>query len=168
MTRIRVSRSGWRISCRIEDAYGTRFRFTARQSTQPLIVGLPSRAERKLYESLPLDNRNRPAVVAAQTRARCSCPWTKLGESSSVGLRLVDFRPAGGACQARWRDALLATRHEAFVHLDLLDNGADLAVVQAMAGHANPATTASLDRRGEHAKRRVAGLLVVHYVPARL
>ena len=40
-----------------------------------------------------------------------------------------------------------------------LDNGADLAVVQALAGHASPATTARYDRRREDQKCAVAHLV---------
>ncbi|MFP4147829.1 MAG: tyrosine-type recombinase/integrase, partial [Halorhodospira sp.] len=46
---------------------------------------------------------------------------------------------------------------------DLLDAGADLATVSAMMGHADPATTAGYDRRGDRAKRKVATLRQLPY-----
>jgi integrase/recombinase XerD len=46
---------------------------------------------------------------------------------------------------------------------DLLDAGVDLATVQALLGHASPATTARYDRRGENALRQAAGRVHVPY-----
>jgi integrase len=123
-------------------------------------------------------------VVYAPAGARAALrDWIDVrGENSGPlfygvvkGGRLVPRRLAGQAmaviCAARAAEAGIQpfTPHDlrrTFIS-GLLDAGADMAVVQRLAGHEDPATTSRYDRRGEVAKQRAIELVHVPHFQRR-
>ncbi len=115
-----------------------------------------------------LDAVNDWLLVRGREPGPLFCPVLKSGvivqrRMSAAAVRLI--------LRKRVRLAALrpATPHDmrrTFIS-DMLDAGADLSTAQKLAGHANPATTAAYDRRGEEAKRKAAGLLHFPYERSR-
>ena len=93
------------------------------------------------------------------------CPVNKGGrilESSGMTPTALFKRLKRRAVQAGISDCSPHDLRRTFIS-ELLDAGADIAVVQRLAGHASPDTTSRYDRRGERAQRRAASMLHVPY-----
>jgi site-specific recombinase XerD len=93
-----------------------------------------------------------PLFCAVDKAGRLS--GTRLGESSvAYVVARVATRAGVGALSPH-------DLRRTFVG-DLLDAGADIAMVQRLAGHAQVTTTQRYDRRGERAEARAAALLSI-------
>jgi hypothetical protein len=119
-----------------------------------------------------------PTTTTAVAHSRCTAratanasPTSPTAASSKGGRPLLGRRLTGQAvlyvARRRGKDAGVTrfSPHDlrrTYVG-DLLDTGADLSVVQQLAGHQLISTTARYDRRGEAAKHKAAMLLHVPY-----
>lgn len=93
--------------------------------------------------------------------------FVAVSKGGALGHRAISGQAVRAMVDRRARASGLAhfTPHDmrrTFVG-DLLDAGADLVVVQKLAGHAQPTTTARYDRRDDRSKRKASGLLHVPY-----
>lgn len=114
------------------------------------------------------------AALNAWLQARGDEPGPLLHPINKGGLiqrRRLSDQSVLGALRRRAKQAGVAAfsshdmRRTMISHL--LDNGADIATVQRLAGHATAVTTSQYDRRGEATKRKAAELLHVPYVAQR-
>lgn len=90
-----------------------------------------------------------------------------LVKGGNLVIRRLAAQAVAVVCAARAEAAGVAifTPHDmrrTFIS-GLLDAGADIATVQRLAGHEDPATTSRYDRRGEAAKQRASELVHVPY-----
>ncbi len=84
-------------------------------------------------------------------------------------MRRLAAQAVAVVCAARAQEAGLFpfTPHDmrrTFIST-LLEAGADIATVQQLAGHEDPATTSRYDRRGEDAKRKAVDMIHVPFFP---
>jgi site-specific recombinase XerD len=92
------------------------------------------------------------------------CPVTREGK---IEIRRLTDQAIYNAVQKRGEEAGIEnfTPHNlrrSFA-TELLDRGADIAIVQRLMGHSSIETTKLYDRRGDPAQRRAAGLLTLPY-----
>jgi integrase len=90
-------------------------------------------------------------------------------KGGALVVRRLAAQAVAVVCAARAREAGVApfTPHDmrrTFIS-GLLDAGADIATVQRLAGHEDPATTSRYDRRGEAAKQQAITLVHVPFFP---
>ena len=127
------------------------------------IVGKGGRERETYVQNGGLTALQRWLDVRGDTPGPVLCPIDKRGvvfAGRSMTPQSVRMRLRRRALQAKINLCSPHDLRRTFVG-DLLDAGADLASVQALAGHASPSTTSRYDRRPAEARRRAAGLLRV-------
>lgn len=148
-----------------------------RSEVVALQIGDYERADGRLTIRSGKGRKDRTIYVAGGA-ATALDDWLVLRGSSSPGPIFTSTTRAGAAISDQAVLVILRKRADQagvapFSPHDLrrtmitrlLEAGADVVSVQRLAGHADPATTAKYDRRGEQAKKDAAGRVEIPHVP---